>query len=171
MGFSSGASQTTLDAVKAKTDTLPPSGRRVFASDIAASVAVTAVAGDKTLPSVIIPVGAIPTGVTISRVLAGVAWRKQVDSSAAQNSVNGAQVVQVRSDAPGTWRNSIDLANGTLLTAASGTEGGQLIIGDNDIKAEVTGADTYEFKWTSATVTAASLTFYDVQTFLIVEYQ
>jgi len=148
----------------------PPSGRLIFASDVQATAILPAVANDISLPSVTIPSAAIPTGASISRVLAAVAWRKQVNSDSSANAIVGAQNIQVRSDAPGTWRNAINVADNALETAADATEGGSMLQGDNDIKVEVVGPDTYEFQWASAAVDAASLTLYDVQTYLILEY-
>ena len=147
-----------------------PSGRLVFASDIFATVVLTSVAGNLSLPGVTIPAGAIPSGVDISRVLAGVSWRKQVDSSGVANAINVAQVIQVRSDAPGTFRNAIDIPNNALATGANSTEGGVMIVGDNDISVEVVGADIYEFQWTLADVDGNNLTLHDFQTYLILEY-
>ena len=147
-----------------------PSGRLVFASDIFATVVLTSIAGNLSLPDVTIPSGAIPTGVSISRVLAGVSWRKQVDSSGVANAINVAQVIQVRSDAPGTFRNAIDIPNNALATGANSTEGGVMIVGDNDISVEVVGADIYEFQWTLADVDGNNLTLHDFQTYLILEY-
>lgn len=165
--FSAGTKPPTVAEIVAGIQR--PSARLVFASDITPTVVVNATAADKTLPSVTIPAGAIPTGFTINRVLAAVSWRKSIESSAAGNAVVAAQVIQVRSDAPGTYRDAINLADNSLEHAASATDPGLLIIGDNDIKVEVTGADTYEFKWTLADVDAASITFYDWQCYLIVE--
>lgn len=145
-------------------------GQRVFESAIQVSVTLPAVAADQSLPSVTIPSDAIPSGATITRVLAAIAWRKQADTSAAANAVNGAQNIQVQNSVGGTWRNAITIATALLSTAASATEGGLLILGDTDIDNEVTGAATYSFKWALALVTAASLTLSDVQTYLLVEF-
>lgn len=146
------------------------SGRLVFTSDIVATVVLTSVAGDIALPDVIIPAGAIPTGVSINRVLAGVSWRKQVDSSGVANAVNVAQIIQVRSNAPGTFRDAINIPNNALETALNATEGGVMIVGDNDISVEVVGADVYNFQWTDADVDGNNLTLHEFQSYLILEY-
>ncbi len=146
------------------------SGRLVFSSDIAATVVLTSTAANIALPDVVIPAGAIPTGSSISRVLAGISWRKQVDSSGGANAVNVAQDIQVRSDAPGTFRDAINIPDNSLSTDANATDGGILLVGDNDISVEVVGADTYEFQWTLADVDGNNLTLHDFQTHLIVEY-
>ena len=148
----------------------PPSGRLVFSSAVAATVVLTSTQGDLALPSVTIPANPIPAGSTIRRVLASMSWRKQVDSSAAPNAVNVAQDIQVRSDAPGTFRNAIAIADNALATEASATEGGVMLMGSSDISVEVVGADIYEFQWTDADVDGDNLTLHDVQTHLIIEY-
>jgi len=145
--------------------------RLTFSSNVSATVTLTATAGNVALPSVVIPAGVIPPGATISRVTAAISWRKQVDSSAAANAVNVAQTIQVRSDAPGTFRDAIDIPDNALATGGSATDGGPLLIGDNDIAVEVVGPDTYEFQWTLADVDGNNLVLHDVQTFLIVEFR
>ncbi|MFQ6031010.1 MAG: hypothetical protein ACE5Q6_26390, partial [Dehalococcoidia bacterium] len=89
---------------------------------------------------------------------------------AAPNAVNGAQQIRVRSDAPGTFQDAITIADNSLETAASATEGGLMLLGDSDISVEVDGVDTYEFQWQNARVDGASLTLHDFQTYLILEY-
>lgn len=143
-------------------------GRLVYGSAVQATVVLPAVAANQSLPSV--TVDNLPANLTINRVIAAVAWRKQVDSSGSANAVDGNQQVQVRSDAPGTFRNAITISDNSLSTDASTTEGGIMLLGDSDISVEVTGEDTYEFQWTSALVDGASLTLHDVQTYIIIEY-
>jgi hypothetical protein len=147
-----------------------PSGRLVFVSDAQPTVVLPAVAANLTLPNVIVPAAAIPNGATIRRVTVGVSWRKQVESSGVTNAIDGDQNVQVRADTPGTWINGVNVDDNTLQTAASATEGGILLMGDNDVSTEVDEADTYNFRWALALVDGASLTLHDVQTYLIVEY-
>lgn len=142
--------------------------RLVFASAVQATLVLPAAAASLVLPNVVI--SALPTGITIDRVIAAIAWRKQVDSSSVINAINNAQQVQVRTDAPGTFRDSITIANNSLETAANATEGGLMLLGDSDISVEVTEADTYEFQWQNAQVDGASLTLHDLQTYLIIEY-
>ena len=126
----------------------PPSGRLVFSSSISATVVLTSVAGNLSLPSVTIPSDFLPTTATINRVLAAMSWRKQVDSSGVANAVNVAQNIQVRSDAPGTFRNAIAIPDNALATGASATDGGALLIGTFDISVEVVDADHAAFEMT-----------------------
>ena len=132
------------------------------------NLVLPAVAASLVLPSVTI--ATLPAGITIGAVFAAIAWRKQVDSSAVLNALNGNQQVRVRSDAPGTFRDAITMSNNALETVASATEGGMMLFGDSDISVEVVGVDTYEFQWQLALVDGASLTLHDVQTYLILEY-
>ena len=142
--------------------------RLVFASAVQATVVLPAVAADLVLNSV--NVSAIPDGITIDRVFAAIGWRKQVDSSAVLNAIDGTQQIRVRSDAPGTFRDAITISNNSLETVASATEGGTTLLGDSDISVEVTQADIYEFQWRLALVDGASLTLHDVQMYLVLEY-
>jgi hypothetical protein len=143
--------------------------RLVFSSDIQATVVLDSSVGDISLPSVTVSEASFPALSKISRVIAAISWRKQVDSSGAVNAIDAAQNIQVRIDTPGTYTNAISIADNSLSTGASATEGGMLIIGNIDIKSEVAGAGTYEFQWDNADVDGDSLTFHDAQTHLIVE--
>jgi hypothetical protein len=142
--------------------------RLVFAGPVQATVVLPAVAASLVLPSVTID--ALPAGISIDRVIAAAAWRKQVNSSLLANAVNGGQQVQVRSDTPGTFRDAITIADNSLETAASATEGGLMLLGDRDISVEVLGVDTYQFQWQNARVDSDFLTLHDFQTYLVLEY-
>lgn len=146
------------------------SGKLVFPSAMQATVVLPAVAANVSLPSVTIPAADLPANLTITHVRAAIKWRKQVESSGSANAVNGAQQIQVRADTPGTYIDAITIADNSLSTGASATEGGDLLYGDSDVSSEVDGADTYEFQWENAAVDGASLTLHDVQTFLIIEH-
>lgn len=163
------ASATALATLQAALDALGVGGRLIFPSDgVQATVVLPSVAANLSLPNV--TVADLPANLTIDRVTAAIAYRKQVDSSGSANAVNVAQQIQVRSDTPGTFRNAIKMADNSLATAAGATEGGMMILGGTDISVEVTGEDTYNFQWTSADVDGASLTLHDVQTYLIIQY-
>jgi len=146
-------------------------GRLTFASNVQATLTLTAVATTTSLPDVVIPAGAIPPDATISRVTASLLWRKQVDSSGLANAVNVAQEVQVRDDTPGTWTTAIDIVDNSLATQANGTEGGSVMVGDNDVSGEVDGEDTYNFQWLLADVDGNDLVLHDVQVLLSLDYE
>ena len=142
--------------------------REVFPSTLAATVVISATEADVSMPDVIVTVAA---GRTIKRVRAAWAWRKQVDSSGSINAVNGAdQTIQVRDDSPSSWLSAITMSDNSMNTGANATEGGMLMIGVANISATVDGTDIYNFQWVNADMDGASLTFYDVTTYLIVEY-
>lgn len=132
-----------------------------FWSDPQEEVQVTSVAGDKTLPSVTI--ADLPSGATIVRAIAMFKFRMVENTYAGVNSLNLAQNIQVRDDTPGTWRDAINLVDNLFTLADSAREGGDVMIGDNDIAVEVDGNDTYEFQWYQAVADQDNLQFNDVQ--------
>ena len=145
-------------------------GRLLRSSAVQPTVVLTSTAGNVSLPSVTLILPAdVPPG-NIDRVVAALAWRKQVDSSGAANAINVAQQIQVRDDTPGTFRNAITVADNALATGPNATEGGFLLMGESDISVEVDGDDIYEFQWALADVDGNNLTLHDVQTYLLIEY-
>lgn len=145
-------------------------GRITRSSNLQATVIINASAANKSLPGVVVEAGALPPNATITRVFAGISWRKQTDSSAAPNATVSAQVIEV--DITGGFgTTAIDIPDDSFATAASASEGGMFLVGDNDIKAEVAVGSTTLFQWTAADVDGASLTLQDVQTHLLIEYE
>lgn len=146
--------------------------RGIFSIDFWSSpqeeVSVPAAAADQALPDV--TVAGLPAGVTIVRVVALFKWRALENTNVAANKLNGAQDIQVRTDAPGAWADAINLLDDMFGIAASTREGGDVIIGALDIKATVTGDDTYNFQWDEAVADVAALNFNDVQTGLRIYY-
>lgn len=156
---------TTLDALLKQ-----KGGRITIPSTMQETVVVNASAGNKSLPSVVVPSGTIPPNATITRVLAAISWGKKVNSDSSVNAVNVAQNIQI--DITGGFSvNAITIPDNAFHTAASATEGGFFFLGIIDVKAEVADGSTSTFQWTSADVDAASLTFHDVQMWLIIEYE
>ena len=137
-------------------------------------VAIPAVAGTLTLPSVV--VADLPAGATIVRAIAMVKFRMVENTNAAANKLNGAtvagtsQVIQVRDDTPGTWRDAISFVDDQFGLAATTREGGDVLIGSIDIAVEVDGDDTYNFRYLLARADLASLNWNDVQTGLRIWY-
>lgn len=146
--------------------------RGIFSIDFWSSpqeeVSVPAVAADQALPDV--TVSGLPAGVTIVRVVALFKWRALENTNVAANKLAGAQDIQVRTDAPGAWADAINLLDDMFGIAASTREGGDVIIGALDIKATVTGDDTYNFQWDEAVADVAALNFNDAQTGLRIYY-
>ncbi len=156
---------TTLDGLIKQTG-----GRITLVSDLQETVVIDASAANKSLPSIAVPASLLPPNATMTRALAGISWRKAVESSAAPNATVAAQVIEV--DITGGFATTaIDIPDNSFHAAASAVETGLFLLGDNDIKAEVTEGSTTLFQWTAADVDGASLTFYDVQTHLVIEFE
>lgn len=147
-----------------------------FWSDPQEEVQVTAVAGTKTLPNVTI--GDLPAGAVVVRAIALLKFRMVENTNAAANKLDGAtvastsQVIQVRDDTPGTWRDAINFADDQFGLAATANirEGGDVCIGSVDIAVEVDGNDTYNFQWLLAKSDQSNLQFNDVQVGLRIWY-
>jgi hypothetical protein len=140
----------------------------VFASELEPAVGLLgAPPADTALPAVTV---SLPVGVTTSRVFAAIAWRKQADSSGADNAVATNQQVQVRRSPAGAFANAINIPASSLFTGANAAEGGLLLMGALDISGEVDGEGTFEFQWLGAEAVASTLTLYDFQTYLVVEF-
>lgn len=147
---------------------LGPANRLIYPCDESVDrIVLPGAAANLPLPSVTI--ATIPAGIVVERVIAAFAWRKQVDSSAVLNAINGIQFIQVRL-VGGTFINAIRMGNNMLETVASATEGGMMLLGAPDLSAEVVGVGTYEFQWTLALVDGASLTLHDIQTYILIDH-
>lgn len=147
-----------------------------------ASLAIPAVGADLALSNVVFPANFLPAGATVQAVYLMVKWRKQVDSSGAGNAINGAGKSWRVKKSAGAWGaddvEGIVLADNQMATDGSATEGGDMIIGDTDIKSEVDDVDneTYNVRGDQTNradapvVDGASLTLHDVYTGLKVYY-
>jgi hypothetical protein len=166
----SGAELTTIDTV---VDGIATKQARVlcimdFWSIPQEEVQVAAAAGTLTLPSV--TVVDLPSGATVVHARALMMFRAIENVNAAANKLDGAtvaatsQVIQVRTDAPGTYRDAITFVDDQLGLAGSSREGGGVFIGTADIAVEVTANDTYNFQWLLANADQDFLNLNDVQT-------
>jgi len=124
-------------------------------------VQLTSGAGDKTLPDV--TVAGIPTGATITRVVALLRFRVIENTFAGGNSLSNAQEIQVRDDSPSAWADAINFVDGMFAFTAASREGGLILEGAIDIKATVDGNDGYNFQWDEAIAAQNNLQFNDVQ--------
>ena len=128
-----------------------------------------AVAADTAFPSVTI-VG-IPAGATWLRVIAMLKIRMLENTNAGgANALVGAQDIQVKETAAGTFTDAINLVDNQWTVAASTREGGDVVLGNIDVKAEVDGNDTYDFQLDEAVVDLANLRLNGVQTGLRVYF-
>ena len=123
-----------------------------------------AVAADTALPDVV--VSGLPAGISLVRVVAILKVRAIENTSASgANAINGAQAVRVKKST-GAWGTddlaAIDLPDNLWTVAASTRESGDVLIGDNDVKAEVDGNATYNLRFENALVDYANLRLNDV---------
>ena len=131
-----------------------------FWSDLDDVIDLPAVAADTALPSVV--VSGLPTGLILERVDVILKVRAIENTNAGgPNAINGAQNIQVRK-AAGAWANAINLPDNLWTVASSTREAGDVLIGDNDVKATVDGDGTYNFQFDEALVDLASLRLNDV---------
>ena len=131
-----------------------------FWSDLDDVIDLPALAADTALPSVV--VSGLPTGLTLERVDVILKVRAIENTNAGgPNAINGAQNIQVRK-AAGAWVNAINLPDNLWTVALSTRESGDVLIGDNDVKATVDGDGTYNFQFDEALVDLASLRLNDV---------
>ncbi len=131
-----------------------------FWSDVDDVIDLPVGPADTALPDVV--VSGLPSGVTLDRVVVMLKVRAIENTNAGgPNAINVAQNIQVRK-AAGAWVAAINLADNQWTVAASTRESGDVLIGDNDVKATVDGDATYNFQFASAAVDLASLRLNDV---------
>lgn len=150
-----------------------------------ATVIIPAVAADLDFSNVVLPIAAIPADSTDIRAFLMLKWRKQVDSSGAPNAINGvAKTIRIKISG-GAWGVDdlvgITFADNQLTTAASGAEGGDMIVGSHDIHTILAlpnlAARTFNIRSEQTNradailVDGASLTLYDVYTGIRVYFQ
>lgn len=148
-------------------------GRQVpyidYWSDVTPSITIPAVAADLAFPDVV--VAGLPAGGVITRVVAMFKCRAINNTNAAANNLTGAaKALRVKASAaawPGVI--AIDFATLQWPIAGSAKEGGDAIVGDNNLSVTVVGNDTYNFAsrqtGTADAIVAAlaSLVLQDVQ--------
>jgi formylmethanofuran dehydrogenase subunit C len=141
---------------------------RDFWSNPQEEVAVPAVAADQAMPDIV--VAGIPTTSRIVDARLMFKFRVVENTNVAANKLNGAQDIQIRTDAPGAWADGINFLDDMFGIAASTIQGGDVFIGDINLNATVTGDDTYNTQWDEAIADVASLNFNDVQVGLRIWY-
>lgn len=137
-----------------------------FWSDTVDSVALTAggEAAPVALPDVVVDL--LPAGATILKVVAIVVISVLRDTSTANNAVDvNTGVVQVRQGPGGAWTTAINIPDNAfaIVVATSSDRGGAPLVGNTDIKDEVTGNATYNMQFALLGVDGTSLLLLDVQ--------
>lgn len=135
-----------------------------FWSDIDDEIDLPAAAADTDLPDVV--VSGLPSGISLVRVVAILKVRAIENTSATgANAIKGAQAIRVKKSTS-TWGTddvvAINLPDNLWTVAASTRESGDVLIGDNDVKATVDGDGTYNLRFEDALVDYASLRLNDV---------
>lgn len=140
-----------------------------FWSELDDLVTITTTPVNITLPSVTV-VG-VPNGARIIRVVAMLKYRAAEDTSGAINSLVLAGTEHIQVDKTGgTFVDAIRLIASTIQLAATSRDGGDVWVGDIDIKAEVDANDTYELRWEGADAVGNNLLIRDLQTGLRVYF-
>jgi len=149
-------------SVMVKSVPVTPIARAVypFWSDSDDVIDLPVVAAPIALPSVV--VNGLPAGMTLERVDVILKVRAIENTNAGgPNAIQGAQVIQVQKGA-GAWVTAINLPDNLWTVAASTREAGDVLVGDNDVKATVDGDGTYNFRLPAALVDLAVLRLNDV---------
>ena len=106
----------------------------------------------------------IPVGATVVKACCIFKVRTLTETSAADNYLSGAQFIQIQKGGVGGYVNAISLADSQFYTTASAIDSpGDVVMGDLNVAATVTGDDTYDLQWLDATVVADILSFNDIQ--------
>ncbi|MDP2728988.1 MAG: hypothetical protein Q8O55_00670 [Dehalococcoidales bacterium] len=176
---------TEIAAILAAVDTevaalVTSKDRQLFSMDFWSvpqeEVAIPAVGAAATLTLPTVTIADLPAGATIVRAIAMLKCRIMENTNVAANKLSGAtvadtsQVIQVRDDTPGTWRDAIKFVDDQFGIAASTREGGDVLIGDTDIAVEVDANDGYNFQYLLAAADVAALNLNDVQVGLRIWY-
>lgn len=119
-----------------------------FASEADGILVVTNAAADLDFPNV--EVSGLPSGITIVRVTALVIISALFDTSSAENQMSVADGAIRVKKSTGAWGtddlSAIDVAQNSLQVDADAYRGGAVLFGSTDIKSEVDGDATYNFR-------------------------
>jgi len=134
-----------------------------FWSNPLEEVVVTAAQVTTVLSTVV--VADLPPNATIVRAIAMFKFRMVENTNVAENSLDctAIQPIQVDDSTPTGYVTAIDFVDEMFKIAASTREGGDVIIGDNNIAARVDGNDTYSIQWLNRRAHLANIQFNDVQ--------
>lgn len=131
-------------------------------SDTVVEVQLTATAQDITIGNVVVE--GIPVDSTIIRVIAMFKARAVENTNVAANEIEAtAQDIEVKENAAGTWTDAINITQGSYKVAGETREMMDVVMGNIDIKAEVDGNATYNFRWKDGEAILANLQFNDAQ--------
>jgi len=171
------ALNTDLDAILVDTGTdIPADFARVtcqmdFWSDIVEEIQIGAGDESGVIAMGDVVVADIPSGVTITRVVAMFICRSIENTNASANAVDvSTGHIEVKESSAGTYTTAIDIPDNAFGVAASTREMGTVLIGDNDIASEVDANGTYTFELDDIGTDQDYLNFNDCQFGLRVYY-
>lgn len=127
-------------------------------------------AGVVALPSVVVPNIALGTFV---RVICMVKYRKARNSSALESKINANTNVQVKESVAGAFTDCINFKTNMIrIPAGPGDNPGDAVIGDDDVKAQVSAVNkTYDFQFdASCLATNGPIELHDIQTGIRIYY-
>jgi len=158
------AVKTDTGAIKLVTDKIPRLVSSMdFWSDIVEELQLTGtLQSNLALTGANVVITGIPTGATLVRVVVMFMCRAIENTNATANKLDGAQNIEVNFEG-GSFVDAINLADDLFGVAASTREMGTVIIGDNDVKATVTGNGTCTFRIDAAKADLDNLNFNDYQ--------
>jgi len=107
----------------------------------------------------------LPGGATVVIAKIMFKFRMVENTNVAENSLDctAVQPIQVDDSGDTGWVTAIDFVDEQFKIAAESREGGDVIIGDNNVAARVDGNDTYDFQWLNAKAHLANIQFNDIQ--------
>lgn len=129
-----------------------------------------------TVPLPNITVFDLPPGATIVRAEVMFKFRMIENTYAGVNKLNGAtsalasQVIQIDDDGGTGYVDAINFVDDFFTLADSAREGGDVIIGTEDVAARVDEEDTYNLRWLLARADQDYINFNDVQVGLRIWY-
>lgn len=138
------------------------------ATSYTTQVQLTTVAGNKALGS--ITIAGLPAGATVTQLFMHVKFASRTNSSAAINSVSGAQNIQANKDG-GAYSTGIALRGGEFSTDPGSPGASDVMSGTTNLSglAPANGS-VIAFQWTSAVAAQDNLNFNDVQVILELWY-
>jgi len=153
-----------IDAIEAKLDTLPRivSSMDFWGDTIEELQLTSALQANLALAGADVVIAGLPAGITLVRVVVMFMCRAIENTNAAANKLQGAQNIEVDFEGGG-FVDAINLADDLFAVAAATREMGTVIIGDNDVKATVTGNGTCTFRIDAARADQNNLNFNDFQ--------
>ena len=101
--------------------------------------------------------------VVIAKVM--MKFRMVENTNVAENSLDCTAVQPIQVDDSGNtgWVTAIDFVDEQFKIAATTREGGDVLVGDNNVAARVDGNDVYDFQWLNAKAHLANIQFNDIQ--------